>query len=465
MHEQSTDHWLDHTISGGLYHVLTKGRTGTFGPCYNAQSDDGCDVFIRVPPLACCSFEEFGPRFLEIIRELRSVSIARVSRIIDLGFEDNIPFVVIQRPDDGHNISSIDDRCFEGLSQWLPSVANTLDELHGLGYRHCDICPENIWIDQGGETLLFDFGVGQAVQAVLTGDLAQKARFQPTEYLAPELIPADSIDGQCDQFSLAVTVRNWLDAKIHEGCGHAELHHVLERATARDPNERFFSCSEFVTALRDAHAQNEALSTVGSVIVAPFTELDELPCPGCGYKIARHTFSDHSFMQCPAASCGLLIALDDTGQEVVERPFHCPRCRGAIPSRLFSGASQVACPASECGVSLEVDESGKALREAPLDCPVCRKPISRDRFDEKQSILCPHCRRTLQLDASGQVAKEVPPEISVLIDLPTVDTPGESPEPQVVRCPNCEETIFKEALRGVTQTVCPKCSVRFACIP
>lgn len=95
MHEQSADHWMDSTISGGMYHVLAKGRTGTFGARYNGRSDLGEHVFIWVPPLGLLDSLELRAKFVDYARELGRISFQCVTGITDFGFQDEIPFLVM----------------------------------------------------------------------------------------------------------------------------------------------------------------------------------------------------------------------------------------------------------------------------------------------------------------------------------------------------------------------------------
>ncbi len=449
MHEQSADHWVEGAISGGMYHVLAKGRTGTFGTRYDGRSDLGENVFILVPPLVLLDSFELRAKFLEVASELGPVSIEGIPRIIDFGFEDEIPFVVTQRPK-GIDLRDTQSRGVKGIPPWVVSISQKLDGLHAEGFRHYDVCPEVIWCDQRERITLSDFGLGFAVQAVITGQATQNKIFRPSQYYAPELIPADPHDGRCDQFSLAMTVRWWLDPEGVSLSIDAAVDEVLRLATAPDPTARFSSCADFTMALEEAISGGMQSSVAISSGTSSFPEVEELSCPGCGIRIARAHLSESQTGRCPQEQCGLLLEFDAIERQLVELTFYCGQCDSKISSRVFHERSRAPCPQATCAVLLEVPASGTELREVLLECPSCKSKVSRGRFKQDKSITCSSCRQPLMLDASGLNAIAVPPEMSVIID----------PKPKMVSCPCCNESLVEAMLRGTAQAECAKCGCR-----
>lgn len=162
------------------------------------------------------------------------------------------------------------------LSRVVPLVerlAVVLDHVHARGVVHRDISPENVFIRQGDEVMLLDFGVARVAGSSLTGT----GEFLGSPHLlAPEQIRGEVPGPQADQFSLAVLAFHLLSAGWpYPGRDAAEIFDsVLNRPplallSARpdlppaiagailrgidaDPARRHASAGGFASALRNA---------------------------------------------------------------------------------------------------------------------------------------------------------------------------------------------------------------------
>src|SRR3989440_10973436 len=90
---------------------------------------------------------------------------------------------------------------------YLDQVAAALDFAHAQGVIHRDIKPANILLTPEGRLLLTDFGLvkviadGQAAQTRLTGEGAPVGT---PDYMSPEQVMGDEVDGRADLYSLGV---------------------------------------------------------------------------------------------------------------------------------------------------------------------------------------------------------------------------------------------------------------------
>jgi YVTN family beta-propeller protein len=168
----------------------------------------------------------------------------------------------------------------------LDQVAAALDAAHAYGLVHRDVKPANVLLEAGPgreHAYLTDFGISKLVSAA--GELTTTGRFLGTvDYVAPEQIAGEAVDGRADVYSLACVTFHALageppfrrDTQLATLFAHANaprprlselapgspraLDEVLERGMAARPDDRFESAGEMARA---AHA------AVGTAPTAP----------------------------------------------------------------------------------------------------------------------------------------------------------------------------------------------------
>jgi serine/threonine-protein kinase len=143
-------------------------------------------------------------------------------------------------------------------------VADTLHFAHQRGVVHRDIKPANIFFDQNQRRVrIMDFGVARLADSRAT-----------PSYMAPEQLDARPVTGRSDLFSLGVTLFQLLTGSLpfrsdsmpglmrriaiepHPPLAAirpdlpAALGRVIDKALAKDPEERFATGAEMAEALR-----------------------------------------------------------------------------------------------------------------------------------------------------------------------------------------------------------------------
>lgn len=183
-------------------------------------------------------------------------------------------------------------------------IATALDYAHRLNIVHRDIKPENVML-QDGEALVTDFGIAKAVSVASGDTLTQTGMMIGTPaYVSPEQAAGEShLDGRSDQYSLGCVLYEMLSGKkpfsgataqailskrfsepvpsIREAFRDAtpEIENALQRALAKDSNDRFPTTIEFARALVASHLSTPdgslltqaSAGTAKSVAVLPFS--------------------------------------------------------------------------------------------------------------------------------------------------------------------------------------------------
>jgi DNA-binding beta-propeller fold protein YncE/ABC-type branched-subunit amino acid transport system substrate-binding protein len=211
--------------------------------------------------------EGFRKRFLRESRVAASLDHPHVLPVFSAGEEDGHLYLAM-RYVEGEDLKTHLRR--EGT---LPpeqavricsQVAEALDAAHRRGLVHRDLKPANVLLDLSGEAYLADFGLTKQVgtASTETGQLVGTL-----DYLAPEQIRGEEIDGRTDEYALACVLYECLagQAPFHRSTeaellwahmqedppalsSRPELDPVFRRALAKEKEERYESAAAFVEA-------------------------------------------------------------------------------------------------------------------------------------------------------------------------------------------------------------------------
>jgi ABC-type branched-subunit amino acid transport system substrate-binding protein len=167
----------------------------------------------------------------------------------------------------------------------LAQVADALDAAHRRALVHRDVKPGNVLLDEDGHAYLTDFGITKQVG----GDSTDTGRVVGTlDYLAPEQIRGDPVDGRADVYALGCLLYEclagvppfrrpteaeilWAHMQEHPAPlrGQPRLDPVLRKALAKDREDRYGSCVELIDAAADALGLARAPRAARRSIVPP----------------------------------------------------------------------------------------------------------------------------------------------------------------------------------------------------
>jgi eukaryotic-like serine/threonine-protein kinase len=166
---------------------------------------------------------------------------------------------------------SIAEQCLAGLA-----VA------HRCGIVHCDLKPENLMITPAGAVKILDFGFAQRVPTEETQDSPELSKLIAAGtpgYIAPEVLRGSTRDERADIFSMGVVLYEAFEGRhpfhasetgttrrILQEAPHpmrrpapAGLDLVIFRMLAKDPQDRYQSCTDALGDIRAVHSGGKPL--------------------------------------------------------------------------------------------------------------------------------------------------------------------------------------------------------------
>ena len=179
----------------------------------------------------------------------------------------------------------------------ITAVASALDYAHRQGLLHRDVKPANIMLthlddDADQRILLTDFGIARDVDDI-SGLTTTNMTVGTVAYSAPEQLMGEEIDGRADQYALAATTYHLLTGLqlfAHSNPAVAISRHlnaappvladtrpelaaldpVLAAALAKNPDQRFASCTDFARAFADQVSPTSLAIPIAPTASAPF---------------------------------------------------------------------------------------------------------------------------------------------------------------------------------------------------
>lgn len=164
--------------------------------------------------------------------------------------------------------------------EYIADICDAVDYAHQRGLIHRDIKPANMMLNVMGQAILMDFGIAKIVggqRHTATGAVVGTAM-----YMAPEQIKGESPDRRADVYSLGVTQFEMLAGRPPFEADSAmtlmmmhindpvpdirnlnpdvpdDLKAVINKALAKDPNDRYQSAAQMAAALRNVHERIKA---------------------------------------------------------------------------------------------------------------------------------------------------------------------------------------------------------------
>jgi hypothetical protein len=252
---------------------------GGMGEVYLAtQSFPERKVALKLLPHELASDGAFRERFIRESNAAASVEHPNIVPVYGAGDADGELYIAM-RYVEGEDLRALLDR--EGplpperAVRICAQIAEALEEAHEHGLVHRDVKPGNILISKGDRAYLTDFGLIR--RSKLETDLTKTGQFMGTvDYVAPEQIKGEGVDGRADVYSLGCVLYECLtgdrpfgrETEVATLYAHLEdpppnssakrpelppvLDEVVAKAMAKRPDERYGTSGELARASRHA---------------------------------------------------------------------------------------------------------------------------------------------------------------------------------------------------------------------
>jgi len=274
----STSSQMIGTVLSGRYKLEAKLGSGGMSTVYLAR-DTTLDrsVAVKVMHREMSEQEDQLQRFRQEARAVAKLSHPNVVAVIDAGEDGGHPYIVFEYVEGEtlkqriNRVGALDPQ--EALAYAI-EIARGLTVAHNRNMVHRDIKPQNVLIDAEGRAKLTDFGISRQLEQ--DGMTATGRVLGTTDYVAPEQAMGHPVDQRSDVYSLGVVLYEMLvgqvpfhaDSQVGVAMKHvneelpdvqqrrpelsAAAAMVVERATAKDPAQRYQEVGDLIDDLGTA---------------------------------------------------------------------------------------------------------------------------------------------------------------------------------------------------------------------
>jgi serine/threonine-protein kinase len=275
------------SIVAERYHVMKKLGEGGMGQVYLAEHVKmGRKSALKVMHPGMVKDVDAISRFNREAANASRISHPNVAAVYDFGeTSDGLIFLAMEFVDGPPLTKMIEQAGALSAKRAAEIVRQTADALavaHDLGIVHRDLKPDNIMIaktrDGGDLVKVVDFGIAKAGNSVAQKVTKTGLVIGTPEYMSPEQLAGDQLDGRSDIYSLALVAFNMLTGQLPfpaetaqesmimrltdrpktlsemrpEIAWPADVQATLDRALERDVAMRYATASEFGRELQRA---------------------------------------------------------------------------------------------------------------------------------------------------------------------------------------------------------------------
>jgi hypothetical protein len=238
-------------------------------------------------------------RFRREARAAARLSHPNLVGVIDAGEDDGRPYIVFEYIEGRtlkRRIQEEGGLPVDEAVAYAIEIGRGLTAAHARKLVHRDVKPQNVLIDPDGRAKVTDFGIARSLES--KGLTATGRVLGTTDYVSPEQAMGEDVDERSDVYSLGVVLYEMLtgevpfraetqvgvamkhvnepmpDVQVKRPEVSAHLASVVDRATTKDPRDRYTTVAEMVRdleqtleveAARRGGTTGEATSVLDSV--------------------------------------------------------------------------------------------------------------------------------------------------------------------------------------------------------
>ena len=264
----------------GRYQLLRQVANGGMAAIYEAI-DTRLDrkVAVKIMHSHLAQDDAYVSRFIREAKAAAALSHPNIVAVQDQGWNQNgVPAVfLVMELIEGHTLREyLNERGrfeIKDAINYLTPILSALSAAHALGIVHRDIKPENFMISNEGRVKVADFGLakGELIGSTMTAE--SSVILGSVSYLSPEQVQRGIADSRSDVYAAGIVAYEMLigdkpftaDSPIQIAYMHVneevprlrskrkeipqELDELIARATAKNPDDRPRTASEFLDEL------------------------------------------------------------------------------------------------------------------------------------------------------------------------------------------------------------------------
>jgi eukaryotic-like serine/threonine-protein kinase len=237
--------------------------------------------------------EDYVERFRREARSVAQLAHPNIVTVIDRGEENGRQYIVFEyiEGDSLKQIVADGPLPIPDVLDLALQVAQALAFAHDRGLVHRDVKPQNVLLTEEGQAKVTDFGIARSLD--VQGVTQTGTVLGTSDYIAPEQARGQRVDRKTDIYSLGAVLYELLTGEVpYEGDNFVavamkhvhdpvpsvmarrpdaplRLAYAVERAMAKDPDDRFDSMDDVVRELQACRAEVVRGGEDGATMVVP----------------------------------------------------------------------------------------------------------------------------------------------------------------------------------------------------
>ena len=256
----------------GRYEITELIGVGGMADVYKAQDVmENRPVAVKILKPEFSGDEEFLRRFRNESKAIAVLSHPNIVKIYDVGFTDEIQFIVMEYID-GITLKEFIEQ--QGVLKWkdalhfITQILRALQHAHDKGIVHRDIKPQNIMLFTDGSIKVMDFGIARFSR--IDGKTLSDKAIGSVHYISPEQAQGEMTDERSDIYSVGVMLYEMLtgrkpfdgDTAVNVALKHMQetavppreimpaipeaLEEIVIHAMEKQPAQRYQSAAEMI---------------------------------------------------------------------------------------------------------------------------------------------------------------------------------------------------------------------------